>query len=101
MCHIFVYINVNNSQTNDKCMIIYSKWNQVCPEDRLHKWKLMLARVWGRSINNWILLLQQKLSYANYMQMYPQQPYGVPKGAWEAETLGQVLHSDLTPCGSV
>lgn len=29
----------------------------------------------------------------------PKQPYGVPKGAWEAETLGQVLGSDLALCG--
>lgn len=29
----------------------------------------------------------------------PQQPSGGPKGAWEAETLGWVLHSDLAFCG--
>lgn len=34
MCHVFVYITVNSLQTNDKCMLIYSKWNEVCPKDR-------------------------------------------------------------------
>lgn len=80
-------------------MIIYSKWNEVCPEDRLRKWKLMLTRVWGRSINNWILLLQQKSSYAKYMQMCPQHPYGGPKEVWETETLSRALDSDLALCG--
>ena len=90
-CCPLYYINVNNSQTNDKCMIIYSKWNQVCPEDRLHKWKLMLTRVWGRSINNWILLLQQKLSYANYMQMCPHKPYGgAPRESGKQEPLARL-----------
>lgn len=56
----------------------------------------MLTRVWGRSINNWILLLQQKLSYAN---VPPRAIWRGPKGVWEAGTFGQVLHSDLTLCG--
>ena len=91
MRHIFVYINVNNLLTNDKCMIIYSKWNEVCPKDRLCKWKLMLTLVLSGHMNNCILSLQWKWLYANYMQRYPQSPSNDKAGGWEGSPKRQLL----------
>lgn len=68
MLHIFVYINVNNLLTNDNCVIIYSKWNEVCPKDRLCKWKLLLTRVLSMYINNHVSLLQWKWLHEWYVK---------------------------------
>lgn len=67
-CSVSVYINVNNLLTNDKCMIIYSKWNEVCPKGRRCKCKLLLTQVESMYMNNHVFWLQWKLLHEWYIK---------------------------------